>query len=182
MTTNTEVSHSFSNDIISEGPNLDVSTIDDEMVPTIGTNTGLGTNNGVVGDRSRPRTIYIGHSGTTLHNRMSEHCRAVMGQRGMKSGIAKHHAALHVGHDPTYWSSRILDVQSKNLNRLASEALNILRNGTTCSLINSKGEFGKMNLPRLILRDHPTDVRDQGMDLDHNGPPWHGPYHQWDPE
>ena len=113
---------------------------------------------------------------------MSEHCRAVIGHRGMKSAIARHHAAVHMGHDPTYWSSNILDVQPKNLNRLASEALHILRNGTTCCLINSKGEFGKMNLPRLVLKDHPTDVMDQGMDLDPNGPPWNGLYRRWDPD
>ena len=163
---------------MSEGPN--VSTTDEDMVPTIGTNAGPGTNIGSVGDRNKKRTIYIGHSGTTLHNRMTEHYKAV-GQRGLQSGIAKHHVALHLGHGTTYWSSKILDVQTKNLNRMASEALCILRNGTTCNLINSKGEFDKMNLPRLALMDHPTDVRDQDMDQDQNGPHLNGPYRQWDP-
>ena len=128
------------------------------MVPTIGTNLWTAAGAGADG-ASKPRTIYIGHSGTTLHNRMTEHYRALVGHRGAMSAIAKHHATSHLGLDPTYWS-KIVDVQPKNLNRLASEALHILRNGTTCCLMNNKGEFGKMTLPRLCLRDHPLDLRD----------------------
>ena len=114
---------------------------------------------------------------------MTEHYRAVMEHREAKSAVAKHHATAHLGLDPTYWS-KILDVQPKNLNRLASEALHLLRNGTNCCLLNNKGEFGKMTLPRLSLRDHPMDMRDHGVDPNPNGlqqPPRNGPYHQWDP-
>ena len=67
------------------------------------------------------------------------------------SAVAKHHTAYHKGTVPRY-RSKIVAVHCKNLDRLACEALKVERGATRYRcLMNQKGEWGKMKLPRLIV-------------------------------
>ena len=64
-----------------------------------------------------------------------------------------------MGNYPVY-RSNILDLQPKNLHRLASEALNLMRSSGHF-LMNRKGEFGKMHLPRLVVKENSNELRDK---------------------
>ena len=122
--------------------------------------TGWPSRSTTVGaDNRRYKTIYIGHSGTTLHNRLLEHKRAILGADKAGSAVFKHHQELHMRNFPGC-RSRILDIQPKNLHRLASEALHLIRSRRH-TLLNRKGEFGKMHLPRLVVRENLIELRDK---------------------
>ena len=123
---------------------------------------GLGLNVGgrvsiggeVVGEADKvSKVIYIGHSGHTHHKRMLEHDKAVMSTTGSGSAIGKHHHQLHKGLRPQY-TSKILVVEEKNLNRLVLEAVHMEKTKLSGhTLMNQKGEFGKLKLPRLLITD-----------------------------
>ena len=136
------------------GADLRLDLTDTELIGA-DNDTGITSNRSTtIGAVNRSyRTIYIGHSGTTLHNRMLE-------QKKAGSAIYKHHQELHRGNPPVY-RSKIIDIQPKNQQRLVSEALNINRSNGQF-LINRKGEFGKMHLPRLVIKENINELSDKG--------------------
>ena len=97
------------------------------------------------------KTVYIGHSGYTHHKRMLEHSRALNNGKGLGSAVAKHHQINHRGQLPDY-RSKVLCTEGKNLVRLVLEALYMEKNRWNV-LMNQRGEFGRMKLPRITLGD-----------------------------
>ena len=64
-----------------------------------------------------------------------------------------------------------MDIQPKNLHRLVSEALNISRSKGHV-LLNRKGEFGKMHLPRLTIKENINEAVDKETHLGSNLGTW----------
>ena len=81
---------------------------------------------------------------------MKEHMANTRRGKGA-SAVSKHHSTHHLGTTPRY-RSKIVAVHSKNLDRLACEALHVEKGFSKYKLLmNQKGEWGKMKLPRLIV-------------------------------
>ena len=132
---------------------VDITASNDTIVMNRGTNNN-DTTDGVEGQKKR--TIYIGHTGRSHHSRMMEHLSSIGSKRNNLSGIAKHHYDHHNDTEHVF-SSKIVHVHKKNLSRLACEALHMLNNGHHY-LINRRGEFGKMTLHRLDVRERGAGV------------------------
>ena len=98
------------------------------------------------------KTLYIGHSGRSHHSRMVQHMDS-----GQNTAVLKHNADKH-GDLPPLFRSKIIWVHRKNLSRLACEALHMERSSNKC-LMNRRGEWGKMTLHRLDVRElHPDMI------------------------
>ena len=79
-----------------------------------------------------------------------EHRGAVDRRRPEDSALAKHQAQMHSGQAPMF-SGRIVGGSLKNLERYVGESLFIERrhlNGGVV-LMNGKGEWGRLALPRI---------------------------------
>ena len=117
--------------------------------------TNTGDDNTTIMDvttEDKIKTIYIGHSGRSHHSRMMEHICEIGKSKGLTCAVAKKQLEKHSGHETNY-KIRIKYVHSKYLARLACEALHLLRKGHQI-LLNGKGEFGKMSLPRIEVKEH----------------------------
>ena len=84
------------------------------------------------------------------------------------SAVAMHQIEVHGTLDPDY-KSRIKYVHRENLTRMTHEALHILSNSGE-NILNRRGEFGKMVLRRMDIREMgPYKKRRMGTSKDHGG-------------
>ena len=84
---------------------------------------------------------------------MLEHLNAITGGKGTSSAITKHHLDVHKDERSEY-DSRIKYTYRSNQKRMACEALVLLDNFGNVLMIR-KGEFGKVVLRRIEIRDQP---------------------------
>ena len=77
---------------------------------------------------------------------------AVRRGKGEESALAKHHIQIHPGIPPVY-TGKLVGGDPKNLYRYVGEALHIERRSKDrrSLVLNGKGEWGRMHLPRLGL-------------------------------
>ena len=100
------------------------------------------------------KTLYIGTTGCSLHKRLKEHQTAIARQ-DKSNALAKHMMTNHQNKTADF-CTKIVDKQKFNLQRFVSESLYIEKNTKSqgTMILNSKSEWGRQKLTRLVLLDN----------------------------
>ena len=117
-------------------------------------------------DASAPIYNCTGTTSRSLHERGAEHLKAFKDKDIEKSVMLKHSHDKHEGNFVLF-SMKIVKKHYSAFQRLVHEAVRIERNSKdkNISSLNSKSEYGRGHLPRLIV-DEPENVKiDRGDDL-----------------
>ena len=105
----------------------------------------------VVKEGSMTPSLYVGESSRTIQERGLEHWGAAL--RGdKKSHMAKHQAMEHAGEPPAF-HMRVVSYHRTALNRQVKEAVRIRRRGGASSILNSRAEYNRCHIPRLVLEE-----------------------------
>ena len=96
---------------------------------------------------------YVGESARTGHERGLEHWRDYQKEQE-DSHMAKHWLADHPGQDKPQFGMKVVQTHKSAFSRQVHEAILIeMADGQTGdSLLNSKGEFNRCELPRLTVQ------------------------------
>ena len=116
------------------------------------------------GDVSIPIYKYTGTTARSLHERGAEHLKSFKNGDHEKSFMLKHSIDKHNGKFVEF-SMKVVKKHYSAFSRLIHEAVRIERNSRdlTISSLNSKSEFGRGNLPRLVI-DEPEKVNLKKID------------------
>ena len=103
-------------------------------------------------------SIYIGESSRTLHERSKEHQKDWETKKE-KSHIAKHQGATHtLGEEPDFIIRPVRFFKTA-FSRQIGEAIRIRRRGGAGAILNSKAEYSRCRIPRLVLEE--VDVEEE---------------------
>ena len=117
-------------------------------------------------DVNVPIYRYTGTTSRSLYERGAEHLKAFKDKDIEKSVLLKHSHDKHEGNFVQF-SMKIIKKHYSAFQRLVHEAVRIERNSRdkNISSLNSKSEYGRGHLPRLIINE-PENVKvDRGGDL-----------------
>ena len=97
-------------------------------------------------------TLYVGESSRSLNERMGEHWSAW--RRGKHdSHILKHQHLVHGGNQEPKFVARAVSFHRTALERQVGDAVRIRRRGGEGALLNSKSEYNRCRIPRLIVEE-----------------------------
>ena len=96
-------------------------------------------------------SIYVGETARSIKERIEEHHQAYK-SRNQESHIMKHQLLHHQGADPEF-IVRVVDYKKTALTRQLGEAVRIRRRGGEGAVLNSKGEFNRCRIPRLVVEE-----------------------------
>ena len=97
-------------------------------------------------------SIYIGESSRSIYERSKEHWEDWR-SRSSKSHILKHQELAHEGAEDPLFIMRTVRFFRTALSRQVGEAVRIMRRGGACSILNSKSEYDRCKIPRLVLEE-----------------------------
>ena len=102
--------------------------------------------------------LYIGQTSRSLHERGVEHLQGLI-KKQEDSPLFKHVSEVHQGVTVDF-RMRVIRRHFSAFSRLVHEAVMINRvsNAGDISIMNSKGEYGRTYLPRLIIDDNKPDA------------------------
>ena len=113
------------------------------------------------GELKEPTTgepsLYVGETSRSIQERALEHWGAARWKEE-KSHMAKHQAMVHGGEDPEF-VFKIVSHHRTALNRQVREAVRIGRRGGAGRILNSKAEFNRCHIPRLIIEEEDEESR-----------------------
>ena len=102
-------------------------------------------------------SLYVGESSRSIQERAVEHWGAA--RRGEKeSHMCKHQALEHPGEQPQFLF-KIVSTHRTALNRQIREAVRIRRRGGAGMILNSKSEFNRCFIPRLVVEKEDEEQR-----------------------
>ena len=96
-------------------------------------------------------SIYIGETSRSIFERSKEHWKDFQG-RSDKSHILRHQGASHPGEQPEF-IMRTVKYYRTALSRQIGEAVRIAKRGGEGAILNSKSEFERCHIPRLVLEE-----------------------------
>ena len=96
-------------------------------------------------------SIYVGESSRSIFERSREHWRDFKCGSD-KSHILRHQGATHPGEEPRF-IMRTVKYYRTALSRQIGEAVRIARRGGAGAILNSKSEFDRCHIPRLVLEE-----------------------------
>ena len=96
-------------------------------------------------------TLYVGETSRSIYERSKEHWGAWRGKSD-KSHIWKHQVDVHGGAPPKFYM-RVVRFYKTALSRQIGEAVRIRRRGGGGSILNSKAEFDRCKIPRLVVEE-----------------------------
>ena len=96
-------------------------------------------------------SIYVGETARSIKERIEEHHQAYK-SRNQDSHIMKHQLLHHQGAEPEF-TVRVVDYKKTALTRQLGEAVRIRRRGGEGAVLNSKGEFNRSRIPRLVVEE-----------------------------
>ena len=102
-------------------------------------------------------SLYVGETSRTIQERAAEHWGAAK-RRKENSHIAKHQAMEHVEEEPEF-IFKIVSYHRSSLNRQVREAVRIRRRGGAGQILNSKAEYNRCHIPRLVVEKEDEDSR-----------------------
>ena len=108
-------------------------------------------------------TLYVGESSRTIFERSKEHWEAWR-SRKEDSHILKHQMADHGGSNSPKFTMRVVRSYRSALSRQVGEAVRIRRRGGEGSILNSKSEFNRCRIPRLVLEEIDEEQADAQED------------------
>ena len=100
-------------------------------------------------------TLYVGETSRSVYERSKEHWGAWR-SKSEKSHIWKHQIEAHKGAAPKFYMRVVKNFKSA-LSRQISEAVRIRRRGGAGSILNSKAEYDRCRIPRLIVEEQDLD-------------------------
>ena len=80
--------------------------------------------------------------------------------------MLKHQSLEHPGELPNFHFKMVSSHRSA-LSRQVREAVRIRRRGGMGSILNSKGEFSRCHIPRLVVEEEDEDVRKERIQKEH---------------
>ena len=96
-------------------------------------------------------SLYVGETSRTIQEQALEHWGAA--RRGDKtSHMAKHQTLEHNG-EPPLFHMRMVSYHRTALNRQVKEAVRIRRRGGASSILNSRSEYNRCYIPRLVVEE-----------------------------
>ena len=106
-------------------------------------------------------SLYVGESSRSIQERAGEHWGAA--KRGEEeSHMVRHQAIEHVGEPPEFLF-KVLSTHKTALNRQIKEAVRIRRRGGAGNILNSKSEYNRCHIPRLVVDKEDEEKRKQRL-------------------
>ena len=108
-------------------------------------------NKGELEEQEQPEvpSLYVGESGRSIQERALEHWADY--RRGDDSShIRKHQGMVHPGEEPQF-QLKVISYPRSALSRQIQEAVRIRRRGGASSILNSKAEYNRCHIPRLVV-------------------------------
>ena len=97
-------------------------------------------------------TLYVGETSRSLHERMKEHWGAKKSKKE-ENHMFIHHQNEHRGEEEPRFMVRAVKFYKSALSRQLGEAVRIRRRGGQGSILNSKSEYDRCRIPRLVLEE-----------------------------
>ena len=118
-------------------------------------------------DANAPEYRYTGTTSRSLHERGAEHLKAFKDGDQEKSFMLKHSLDKHEG-KYIQFNMKVIKKHYSAFSRLTHEAVRIDRNSRNpnVSSLNSKSEFGRGNLPRLIIDEAKVGLKTSSLEND----------------
>ena len=115
-------------------------------------NPGADTGKELREVRSDTPTLYVGESSRIVFERSREHWSAWRSKKE-DSHILKHQMAEHGGSSSPKFVMRVVRHYRSALSRQVGEAVRISRRGGAGSILNSKSEYNRCRIPRLVMEE-----------------------------
>ena len=107
-------------------------------------------------------SLYVGETSRTIQERAVEHLSQA--RRGdQRSHMVRHQTLQHPGEPPSF-QFKVVSSHRSALSRQIREAVRIRRRGGAGQILNSKGEFNRCHIPRLVVEEEDEEVRKRRMD------------------
>ena len=103
---------------------------------------------------TRGPSLYVGESSRSIQERASEHMGAA------RRGDSKSHQALEHKGEPPDFHFKVVSYHRTALNRQIKEAVRIRRRGGATNILNSKSEFNRCQIPRLVVEEKDDETRE----------------------
>ena len=111
--------------------------------------------------REGPPSLYVGETSRSIQERAREHWGAAT--RGEEeSHMVRHQALVHEGVPPVFLF-KVISSHKTALSRQIKEAVRIRRRGGGGRILNSKSEYNRCQIPRLVVETEDEDKRDQRL-------------------
>ena len=102
-------------------------------------------------------SLYVGESSRSIQERAGEHWSAA--RRGDEDNhMVRHQAMVHEGEKPEFLF-KVISTHRTALNRQIREAVRIRRRGGAGNILNSKAEFSRCHIPRLVVEIEDDEKR-----------------------
>ena len=129
-------------------------------------NPGAGSKGELKGVRDDIPTLYVGETSRTVFERSKEHWEAWR-SRKEESHIRKHQELEHGGESTPRFMMRVVKHYRTALSRQVGEAVRIGRRGGAGMILNSKSEYNRCKIPRLVIEevDEEQQEKDEAREL-----------------
>ena len=94
-------------------------------------------------------SLYVGESSRSIQERAKEHWGAAL-KKDAKSHMVKHQNLEHPGEPPEFLF-KVVSTHKTALSRQIREAVRIKRRGEASNILNSRSEFNRCYIPRLVV-------------------------------
>ena len=102
-------------------------------------------------------SLYVGETSRTIQERAVEHWRQAM--RGdQRSHMVRHQALQHPGEPPSF-HFKVVSTHRSALSRQIREAVRIRRRGGAGHILNSKSDFNRCHIPRLVVEEEDDETK-----------------------
>ena len=105
-------------------------------------------------------SLYVGESSRSIYERSKEHW-GDWRSRSSRSHIKKHQEQAHEGNEEPNFQMRVIGSSKTALSRQIKEAVRIRRRGGEGSILNSKSEYSRCKIPRLIIEEEDEEELDK---------------------
>ena len=102
-------------------------------------------------------SLYVGESSRTVQERALEHWGAAR-RKDKTSHIDKHQQMEHGGEQPDF-HFKVVSYHRTALSRQVKEAIRIRRRGGASNILNSRSEYNRCHIPRLVVEQEDEDVK-----------------------
>ena len=130
-------------------------------------NEGAGAKRDLERVTMDPPSVYVGEASKTIQERGLKHWTLAKGKNKEGSHIYKHQE-LHHGGAPPKFILRTISFHKTALSRQTTEAVRIRRRGGAGNILNSKGEFNRSHIPRLMVEDEENRKTREQIEREHN--------------
>ena len=106
-----------------------------------------------------PPSLYVGESSRSIQERAKEHWGAAR-RREEDSHMRKHQDMVHPGEPPAFLF-KLISNHKTPLSRQIREAVRIRRRGGASAILNSRSEFNRCHIPRLVVEEEEEGARQE---------------------